>query len=144
MTLQAPRSRYAASDRAFVDDLAAGRLAPAAFDHVAHLRLAYVLLCEHDRRGAHEAMSAALRAFLAHHALDVGKVSVTITRAWILAVAHFMDRHPGTVSADDFLSKAGVLQDAAVMLTHYSPERLFSPVARHRWVAPDLDPIPGA
>lgn len=144
MTTSAPRASCSAADRAFVAELTSGRLAPAAFDHMAHLRLAYVLLCDRDRDGAHDAMSAALRSFLAHHGLDVGKVSVTITRAWILAVAHFMERHPDTRSADAFLSEASVLKDAAVMLTHYSPERLFSSVARRRWVAPDLDPIPGA
>jgi hypothetical protein len=65
----------------------------------------------------------------------------TLTRAWILAVRHFMDRGPSS-SVADFVEKNPALLDSKIMLTHYSAGLLFSPDARAAFVEPDLDPIP--
>ncbi len=89
-------------------------------------------------------MRESLVAFLGHHGIDAAKYHETITRAWILAVRHFMDRTPHSDSADAFIDANPVLLDSKIMLTHYSAEVLFSAEARARFIEPDLQQIPGA
>jgi hypothetical protein len=112
------------------------------FKHREHLRLAYVYLAEHDTEAALERMRATLHAFIAHHGIDFSKYHETLTRAWILAVRHFMERTPGTSCFDDLIRAHPVMLDSKIMLTHYSTELLFSPEARAGFVEPDRDPIP--
>ena len=131
----------APADIAFRDDFAAGRIAPAAFDHQAHVRLAYTFLVGAEADAAVEAMRDALHAFLARHGIPVQKYHATMTRAWVLAVRHFMTKGPSD-SADQFLARNPQLLDSKIMLTHYSAELLFSPAARAGFVAPDLQAIP--
>ncbi len=45
--------------------------------------------------------------------------------------------------SDEFIDANPTLLDRGIMLTHYSAEVLFSEEARRRFVAPDLDGIPG-
>lgn len=134
--------RLADADRQFVTDVESGRLMPAAFSHRAHLRLAYSVLAEHDDEHATELFRAALQRFIARHGIDPAKFHETLTRAWLLAVRHFMDRAGDTDSFDDFIARDPRLLDASVMTTHYSKERLASPEARATFVTPDRDPIP--
>ena len=68
-------------DRRFRDDFEAFRVAPATFDHRAHIRLAYVYLTEGGTEEAASRMRGALLAFLEHHAIDVSKYHETMTRA---------------------------------------------------------------
>ena len=131
-----------ADDRAFREDFEAGRIAPAQFDHRAHVRLAYCYLVERDVTAAAARMRAALQAFIAHHGIPPAKYHETLTRAWTLAVRHFMDPSTPYASADAFIAANPILLDSAIMLTHYSAALLFSPDARAGFVAPDLEPIP--
>lgn len=117
---------------------------PARFDHRAHVRLAYVFLAGNNTDTAHALMRSALIAFLEHNHVPVSKYHETLTRAWILAVHHFMTRSPGTESAEAFIRANPELLDTKIMLTHYSADVLLSEEARRRFVRPDLDGIPGA
>jgi hypothetical protein len=117
-------------------------MAPADFTHKAHLRLAYVQLAQDEVDVAHCKFRDAIGRFLGHHQIDSSKYHETLTRAWLLAVRHFMDRAGSTDSADDFLSRSSVLHDPNVMLTHYSKAVLYSPAARASFIEPDMDPIP--
>jgi hypothetical protein len=130
------------SDRDFRAAFEAGAYAPADFSHRAHVRLAYVYLADSDVELALERMRAALVAFLSHHGIPASKYHETLTRAWILAVHHFMHRSPEATSADDFIERNPLLLDTKIMLTHYSADRLFSDAARAGFVEPNLDPIP--
>ena len=130
------------SDRAFREDFTSGRVTPQQFDHRAHVRLAYVLLAEAGVDDATEQMRSALLSFIARNGIDRAKYHETITRAWILAVRHFMDRTPRSASADAFIDANPVLLDSKIMLTHYSASLLFSPEARAAFVEPDIQPIP--
>jgi hypothetical protein len=130
------------SDREFRAAFEAGALAPADFSHRAHVRLAYVYLAESDVDLALERMRAALVGFLCVHGLPASKYHATLTRAWILAVDHFMHRSPEADSGDDFISRNPLLLDTKIMLTHYSADLLFSDQARVKFVEPNLDPIP--
>jgi hypothetical protein len=130
------------NDREFRAAFEAGAFAPADFSHRAHVRLAYVYLAESDVNLALERMRGALLTFLCHHGIPASKYHATLTRAWILAVDHFMHRSPVASSADDFIELNPLLLDTRIMLTHYSADLLFSDQARVEFVEPNLDPIP--
>lgn len=134
--------RCSAADGAFARAFRAFEVSPDDFDHRAHVRLAYVLICEHGAAGAHSAMRDALQGFLAHLGAPADKYHETITAAWIKAVRHFMEKTPACGSADAFIAANPVLLDSKIMLGHYSAELLFSDAARAAWVEPDVDPIP--
>jgi hypothetical protein len=136
------RLRESPADRAFIRAFEAGAVDPAAFDHRAHVRLAYGYLAVHGTERAVDAMRDGLRRFLAHHDLPASKYHETLTRAWVMAVRHFMERSPGSSSADAFIDANPELLDPAIMLTHYSAGRLFSDEARARYVEPDIQAIP--
>jgi hypothetical protein len=129
-------------DRQFEADFEACRVGAESFDHAAHVRLAYVYLCQHDVDESSSRMKTALLRFLAHLGVDPVKYHETITRAWILAVAHFMAVSAPCASAEAFKAANPVLLDSRIMLTHYSAELLFSPAARAAYVPPDLSGIP--
>ena len=116
-------------------------VAPSQFNHEAHVRLAYVYLAGSNVDSAVEKMRAALLNFLDHNGIARSKFHETLTRAWVLAVRHFMDKSAST-SASDFIAKNPELLDSKIMLTHYSASVLFSQDARASFVEPDLDPIP--
>ncbi|MCA9730441.1 MAG: hypothetical protein KC729_22365, partial [Candidatus Eisenbacteria bacterium] len=99
-------------------------------------------LCELSVDDAHDAMKRSLLAFLTHLGIGEAKYHETLTRAWIMAVRHFMARTPTSVSADDFIDRNPILLDSKIMLSHYSTEVLFSVDARGRFVEPDLEAIP--
>ena len=130
-----------AADHVFRNDFIAGRITPAQFNHRAHVRLAYVLLIEAGVDEAAGQMRSALHAFLAHHGIDSAKYHETMTRAWILAVRHFMDRAGPSASADEFIHANPELLDSKIMLTHYSAALLFSPEARSAFMEPDIQPL---
>ena len=137
------RHQVSAQDVEFRRAFEACEVAPASFDHAAHVRLAYVYLCGQSIDTAVERMKASLLAFRAHLGVDPGKYHETITRAWIMAVDHFMQQSAhGYDSAAAFMQANPVLLDTRVMLTHYSAEVLFSPEARRSFVQPDIQSIP--
>lgn len=131
-------------DLRFREAFESGSLATADFGHRAHVRLAYSYLAGSDEDTALQRMRAAILGFLHHHAIPATKYHETLTRAWLQAVRHFMDRAGDATSADDFIDRSPVLLDSKIMLTHYSAEVLFSAAARAAFVEPDLDPIPSA
>ena len=105
------------------------------------MQLAYIYLTEGDADSAVQQMRDALLNFLQHNGIARTKFHETLTRAWVLAVQHFMNR-ASTTSAADFIAKNPELLDSKIMLTHYSASVLFSADARASFVEPDLDPIP--
>jgi len=128
-------------DRKFQLAFEACTVAPSQFNHEAHVRLAYIYLTTGGADSAVQRMRDALINFLAHNGIPSAKFHETLTRAWVLAVQHFMNRSTST-SAAEFIAKNPELLDSKIMLTHYSASVLFSPDARASFVEPDLDPIP--
>ena len=129
------------SDRDFRQAFEACSISPGEFNHLAHLRLAYVYLVENELSVAQDKFQRSLLLFLSAHSIPQSKFHHTLTRAWVLAVRHFMNRHSsGTFSEFANLSKP--LLDSKVMLTHYSAELLLSPNARTSFLEPDLESIP--
>jgi hypothetical protein len=128
-------------DRDFRSAFEACTIAPSEFKHADHVRLAYVYLVESDVESAVQRMREALLNFIEHNEIPRSKFHETITRAWVLAIRHFMDRST-SASSSDFIAKNQELLDTRIMLTHYSASVLFSSDARSSFVEPDLDPIP--
>lgn len=129
-------------DQAFRKQFETGLMAPADFNHQAHIRLAYIYLCENEPELAYRRMRRSLQAFLAHHGVGASKYHETMTRAWTLAVRRFMAQSPDTTSAARFIEHHPKLLEAKIMLTHYSEDTLFSDAARSTFIEPDLEPIP--
>ena len=134
--------RTSDDDRRFRREFEACSFSPGDFDHAAHVRLAYIYLCESSVDAATDSMKRSLLAFLAHLGVDAAKYHATITRAWIMAVHHFMAISATCASTSEFMKLNPELLDSKIMLTHYSAELLFSPSARQDFVEPDIDPIP--
>lgn len=129
-------------DREFRQRFETFAIAPAEFDHRSHLRLAYTYLVGNDDEAAYSRMREALHAFLEHNDVDPAKYHDTLTRAWILALQHFMIRTGEARDFNAFVAQHPQMLDSQIMLSHYSADRLFSDDARMRFVEPDLDPIP--
>lgn len=129
-------------DRKFSREFEAGRFPPVDFNHRAHVRLAYVYLTEHEAGTAYRMMRVALLYFLTRHGIEQSKSHDTMTRAWIVAVGHFMENSPGAETSDAFIDKNPRMLDAKIMRTQHSAEVLFSEEARAKFVVPAHDPIP--
>lgn len=115
---------------------------PLPFGHRDHLRLAYVHLTRAGVGEAYEAVRPSLLRYLAHHGVNPVKYHETLTRAWLMAVRHFMAICPAVDSAAAFLETQPRLLNSGIMLKHYTSERLFSEEARRRFLVPDRLPIP--
>ena len=136
------RHQISSKDQTFRSSFEACITTPTDFNHKAHVRLAYIYLCENEPNAAYQKMPDAIQAFLVHYRIDPSKYHETLTRAWTLAVRHFMASASPAASADDFISSNARLLDTRIMLTHYSEATLFSEKARLTFVEPDLDAIP--
>ena len=104
-----------AQDCEFRSAFEACSVAPSEFNHEAHVRLAYIYLVEGDTDSAVRKMRESLLAFLQHNGIPPGKFHETLTRAWVLAVRHFMDisgNKSGSVSAPDFIARNPELLDS--------------------------------
>lgn len=112
------------------------------FNHRAHLRLAYIYLSENNAESSTSLMRDTLNRFLIHNGVDPSKYHETLTKAWILAVHHFMNKTGDTSSAHEFIDRNPEMLDTGIMMTHYSGEVLFTDEARAAFVQPNLDPIP--
>jgi hypothetical protein len=130
------------SDREFLEAFERCELPPATFHHRDHVRLAYIYLTLHEPDAALEMMRSGLHRFLVHAGAPASKYHETITRAWLLAVEHFMRAAGPTDSFEQFAASASPLFAPGAMETHYTPELLSSDTARRRFVEPDLQPIP--
>jgi hypothetical protein len=129
-------------DKAFKEQFEQGVIKPSEFNHQSHVRLAYIYLCESDLEAAYSRMRDSIFKFISHHGIDPQKYHETLTKAWMMAVHHFMSRSPDQLSSVDFIAANPKLSDSKIMLTHYSKERLFAECARNEFVEPDLQPIP--
>jgi hypothetical protein len=121
--------------------LRSGEIPASEFNHLAHLRLAYVYLRQGDLKYAERRMREALLSFLDANEIPRAKFHETLTRAWVMAVSHFMSRKDSSTFSE-FIAGSQPLLDTKVMLTHYSHAALFSERARVAFVKPDLEDIP--
>lgn len=115
------------------------RRALSSFSHRDHIRLAFI----YARRGGVDAAVGGARQIrgFAADAGAAGKYHETLTVAWARIIAHLVAHGP-SVPFPAFLSAHPELQDRALLLRHYSDQRLWSEEARARFLEPDLLPLP--
>jgi hypothetical protein len=128
------------TDADFVDAFEMGNLAPADFDHRAHLRAAFCLL----RRRPFLEACIAMRDGVQGIALRAGRPALyheTITIAFMSIVAQRLAIEPG-VGWDDFFVAHPGLSDRALLGHWYRRETLELPLARVQFVLPDARTSP--
>lgn len=140
--MQSANHKPSANDLEFVDEFESGSIAPQNFGHREHLRMAYTLLAMLPTQEAQSRVRRSLKRFIRQNGIPLSKYSETLTKAWLLAVHHFMKNSTATRSCDEFLELNPLLLDPEIMLSHYSKSRLFSESAKSRFIEPDLEPIP--
>ncbi len=136
--------RYSISkaDAEFKNKFEACEIAAGGFNHEAHIRLAYIYLAENDSESSVDLMRTSLKRFLEHNNVEPTKYHETLTKAWILAVYHFMNKTGRCTSARELIDRHSEMLDTKIMMSHYSADVLFTDAARETFVEPNLDPIP--
>ena len=132
------------SDLRFLADFEDCRMTAAEFGHREHVRVAYIYLSLHPFEIARTRIENGLRQLLAHFGAPPAKYHETLTRAWLLAVQHFLQASGPTTGSAQFLHQNAALLAKEIMETHYTKDRLGSEEARRHFVEPDLQPIPRA
>lgn len=130
------------SDLDFLNAFKSAKINLQDFDHRAHLKLAYVLLCSESAEASAKEIGNMIRNALNKNKMDTSKFNVTMTHAWTEAVLHFMHQTPTCRSANEFLEQNVALLDSRIMLSHYSEKRLYCEDARHHYLPADISPIP--
>lgn len=128
------------SDAQFLRALEACELPNAQFRHRDHLRAAWLYLSCYGQQRALVKMDQTIRRFAAHHGQH-RKFHATLTTLWVRLVA----AHTATdrwLEFDDFIAANGELLDKHLPLRFYTPQRLFSDLARAAWIEPDVRRIP--
>ena len=127
------------TDEAFARAFEAGAVRPEDFDHVAHLRVAWVYLRE---AGSADAALPRIRAAIQRFAAAAGaaqKYHETITVVWMRLLESSGAQAPGPCELTELLRRRPELADKNLPLTYYSRDRLFSDYAREAYVPPDLE-----
>jgi len=119
-------------------------LSHAEWNHVAHVRTAWVHGTRWDLDEAHLRMRAGIIRLNQRHGL-VESVErgyfETLTRVWLCLVRD-AGRRCGAASSLELLERCPELMDRSLPLRHYSRELLMSARARAVFVAPDLVALP--
>jgi hypothetical protein len=113
--------------------------------HEAHLRVGLWHVVHHGPAAALEL----LRARISAYNVSVGTLNTdtsgyheTITRFYVMVIERFLSDEDRAADLDQLAGRLiSALGDRRLPLRHYSEQRLFSVVARHSWVDPDLRPI---
>jgi hypothetical protein len=129
------------AERAFVDAFRDGTLEP--FHHADHVRMAWLYVGEHGLEAAVPAFTRDLRAFAIAKGVP-NLYHATITWAYLALVAERAARIPAA-SWDAFAAaNADLLAwKPSAIDAYYSPERLWSDVARASFLLPDRVPAAG-
>jgi hypothetical protein len=124
-----------------VESFEACAVAPAEFDHGAHLTVALWYLSELPAPLAEERMRAGLRRYTAHHNAEA-MYNETITLFWLKLVRHFLAR---TDSTRPLAERANELlathSSSKLVFEYYSHAIIQTPEAKASWVEPDLKPL---
>jgi hypothetical protein len=91
-----------------------GTLAPAAFGHREHVRVAWVYLRRYGRAGAERQMLDGLRAFAAR-AGKPSKFDAALTSAWVAAIDDARLGEPGAATFDELIAARPALLDRSAV-----------------------------
>lgn len=129
------------ADDAFIHAIESHQLPPAAFDHQAHLRYAWLLTRQAPLLAAATRVSRGIQRFASyhgaaqkyHHSLTLACVALVAQRAATASFAQFLQHNPDLNTA---LTQ--------VLAQYYHAQTLASDEARYSWRAPDLQALEGA
>jgi hypothetical protein len=125
------------TDEQFARAFERGEIAPADFDHRAHVRVAWVYVREGPSLDAATArMRAAIQQFAAA-ANAAQKYHETITVLWMRLLADAAAGLEAPCELDAVLEQYPELADKNLPLKYYTRERLFSDEARASFIAPE-------
>lgn len=127
------------TDEAFTRAFEAGTVTPDQFDHVAHLRVAWVYLRE---AGSADAALPRIREAIQRFAAAAGatqKYHETITVVWTRLLEEVGAHVARPCELAELLRARPELADKNLPLTQYSRDRLFSDAARVTYMPPDLE-----
>lgn len=114
----------------------AGSFDPSAFDHPAHVRVAWAYLQQCELGEAIRRFTGALRALTVR--LDMsGKYHETITWFFMIVIAERVARHPGADWEAFRRRNPDLFRGGDLLRRHYSEERLRSLLARRQFLLPD-------
>lgn len=135
------KTHFVLSDRQFEQQFESLTVAPALFNHEAHIRLAWIHIHRYGLEQAIENVCTQIKAFATFHG-DADKYNHTVTVAAIKAVYHFMLKS----ASDNFSS---FIKDSSrlktefkqLMEAHYSMNIFTSAEAKSEYVKPNLLPF---
>jgi len=134
---------YSIEDDKFKQQVEGCSIAVSEFNHRAHVRLAYIYLVKNSTDSSNHLMRETINKLLKYNNIEPSvKYHETLTKAWLLAVSHYMQNTESSFSADDFINENPQLLDNELIMRHYSKQRLYSDNARNKYMEPDLAPIP--
>lgn len=116
--------------------------------HRAHIRVAFVYLRKYGFDEAVERMRKGLYAYIEARGVEDGPTTgynETTTVAFMYLVHAMMTQYGRefpTPDADSFCDTHPQLLNSQVLRLFYSPERRTHPDAKHKFVEPDLTPLP--
>jgi len=116
-----------------------------AWNHRAHLTIAYLLLREHPLEEATNRMRRGVQAYNAAHNIEqtpTGGYHETLTVAWMRILHTTIAAYGPGESADDFLAQHPHLLSKVMLRLFYTRPRIMSSEARYGWLDPDLTPLP--
>lgn len=119
-------------------------LTRAEWTHEAHVRTAFLHAQQYPLDEAHLRLRAGIIRLNERHGLiETGARGYfeTLTRAWLVLVAHAGARSAATDSRE-LLERCPELYDRTLPSRHYSKALLATVRARAIFVAPDLEPLP--
>ncbi len=123
------------------------RIAPEAWDHRAHLTIAYLYLRAHGLGEATLRMRRGIKALNEAHgtpeAIDRG-YHETLTVAWLRVLDAMMRAHGAGEGPQEFLDAQPYLLNRLLLRLFYSRDRIMSAEAKRGFVEPDLAALPRA
>jgi hypothetical protein len=108
----------------------------AAFHHLDHLRLGWLVLERLPFQEAQAELCGLIRNFVTHLGKE-DRYHETVTRAW----AHLLASHDES-TFEEFATVHGERASAKLLYQFWSAEVLGSDDARKHWVEPDIQPLP--
>jgi hypothetical protein len=120
----------------------------AQWTHRAHVKVAFLYLRAHAFDAALDRMRTGIRRYNAHHRVPDGPTegynettTVAFARLIHATMRAYGETFP-TATADAFCDAHPQLMTRHALRFFYSPQRRMHPDAKHRFVEPDLAPLP--
>lgn len=128
-------------DQLFVEQFEALTIKPDTFNHIAHLRLAFLYIDQAGVEVAVNRVSDGIRTF-ATHVGATQKYHQTITEALVRLIGLRLQQRPVSDWQTFLAANLDLVEDArGVLLQYYSSDRLFSNEAQSQFITPDLMPL---